>query len=610
MLPSIQESLSTELDYFFQAELSHLLQQPVCSFSSKYSRENVYGQFEPTMLFASSNPLELEPAAKVQSFDFRMAPLQLALQKFDWQVEPLKDAVTLSLTSPTTLQPPVWSLLHAAFPSRLGYLVQPPEILPFFCIENGNELLKKILSDDVLVLPFDRNLPAQFSKLSQHTFHNAILMGWGILVTGETVEQCISQYQGIIQCLAAYQPTMEIQTQSASILQDGAGTLRMRTHFSKTLGKPTIVSCRVVESETSTLPTFFPALPAQLGLLGIPSSDISDLLQDNQASKSIAGGFAFIAHDNEKIWAAAGDTLAQAEMRSQAFSQICSTLAAAQRIGPLAEISATDLNTAVNWLPKQDTADKPFSGEIAIVTGAASGIGYACAASLLERGCAVIGIDINPEILLAFHHPAFLGLVCDVSQENAVSKCIHTVAEQYGGVDILILNAGLFPGGCPIERLTLSEFDQVMNVNLNANLVLLREAYPYLKAAPRYGRVVVIGSKNTKAPGPGAAAYSASKAALTQLARVAALEWACDRIRVNVLHPDAVFDTALYTEDVLCARASHYGMSVEQYKKRNLLKTEITSHAVGELAAEMCGPLFEVITGAQIQIDGGNDRTI
>ena len=108
----------------------------------------------------------------------------------------------------------------------------------------------------------------------------------------------------------------------------------------------------------------------------------------------------------------------------------------------------------------------------------------------------------------------------------------------------------------------------------------------------------------------GAAAYSASKAALLQLTRVAALEWAGDGIRLNTLHPDAVFDTGIWTEDVLQARAAHYGMTVEGYKRKNLLKTEITSRDVAELAAELCGPLFAKTTGAQIPVDGGSDRVI
>jgi NAD(P)-dependent dehydrogenase (short-subunit alcohol dehydrogenase family) len=112
------------------------------------------------------------------------------------------------------------------------------------------------------------------------------------------------------------------------------------------------------------------------------------------------------------------------------------------------------------------------------------------------------------------------------------------------------------------------------------------------------------------APGPGAAAYSASKAALTQLARVAALEWGADGIRVNTLHPNAVFDTAAWTSDVLAARAAHYGISVDEYRTGNVLKVEVTSRDVAELAAEMCGPLFAKTTGAQLPVDGGNDRVI
>jgi len=120
----------------------------------------------------------------------------------------------------------------------------------------------------------------------------------------------------------------------------------------------------------------------------------------------------------------------------------------------------------------------------------------------------------------------------------------------------------------------------------------------------------VIGSKNVPAPGPGQAAYSAAKAALTQLARVAALELARDGIRVNVLHPNAVFDTGTFTPEVLAARATAYGLSVEEYKRNNLLGVEIVAHDVALAVAALVGQSFRRTTGAQIPIDGGNDRVI
>jgi NAD(P)-dependent dehydrogenase (short-subunit alcohol dehydrogenase family) len=122
--------------------------------------------------------------------------------------------------------------------------------------------------------------------------------------------------------------------------------------------------------------------------------------------------------------------------------------------------------------------------------------------------------------------------------------------------------------------------------------------------------VVIVASKNVPAPGPGAAAYSASKAALTQLARVAALEWGEDRIRVNVLHPNAVFDTGIWTDEVINARAAQYGLTAQEYRTNNVLRTEITSADVAELACAMCGAAFAKTTGAQVPVDGGNERVI
>lgn len=152
----------------------------------------------------------------------------------------------------------------------------------------------------------------------------------------------------------------------------------------------------------------------------------------------------------------------------------------------------------------------------------------------------------------------------------------------------------------------------MMAVNVDAGAALLAAAHPLLAVAPapHHGRVVVIGSKNVPAPGPGAGAYSASKAALTQLARVAALEWGADGIRVNVIHPNAVFDTALWSDEILAERAAHYGMTVEEYRTNNVLGAEVTSADVGRLCVAMCGPAFARTTGAQVPVDGGNDRVI
>lgn len=255
-------------------------------------------------------------------------------------------------------------------------------------------------------------------------------------------------------------------------------------------------------------------------------------------------------------------------------------------------------------------APPPLAGEVALVTGAAAGIGRACAEELLGGGAAVVGVDVASTIEKAFDGPGWAGLQVDVTDREALARALEVTAERFGGLDVLVVNAGVFPPSAPIGELDLDVWDRTMAINVDANAALLHHAHPLLRTSPGGGRVVVIGSRNVHAPGPGAAAYSASKAALTQLARVAALEWAADGIRVNVIHPDGVFDTGVWTLEVLETRAAHYGLSVEEYRSKNLLGVEVTSADVAKACVALCGPPFAKTTGAQIPLDGGNSRVI
>ena len=287
----------------------------------------------------------------------------------------------------------------------------------------------------------------------------------------------------------------------------------------------------------------------------------------------------------------------------------------AENLGGFRALPAKDIFDVEYWDLEQAKLRKAgtppaFTGEVVVVTGAASGIGKACVESFLKRGAAVVGLDRNPAITTIWNRPDVLGIVCDLTDAKAIDGALDTAVKRFGGVDMLVLNAGIFPSSQAIQDIPAESWRSAMLVNVEANLLVMQACHPLLKLAPRGGRVVVIGSKNVLAPGPGAAAYSASKAALNQLARVAALEWAKDGIRINSLHPNQVFDTGLWTEEVLASRAKAYNLTVEQYKKNNLLKTEVSSKDVAELAAEMCGPLFAKTTAAQVPVDGGNERVV
>jgi len=277
-------------------------------------------------------------------------------------------------------------------------------------------------------------------------------------------------------------------------------------------------------------------------------------------------------------------------------------------------LSRKDLFEMEYWVLEQEKLKKggsarPMQGRIALVTGAASGIGKACAERLLGEGAVVAALDINPSITTVFKKSEILAIECDVTDERQLLAAIQKTVSHFGGLDMIVANAGIFPKSMNIADMDQATWHKTLDVNVTSHQRLLTLAAPYL-ALGINPSVVIIGSKNVGAPGPGAAAYSVSKAALTQLARVAAMELGEKGIRVNVLHPNAVFDTGIWSEQVLETRARHYGITVDEYKRNNILKVEVTSQDVADLAVMVLGPVFAKTTGAQIPIDGGNDRII
>lgn len=277
---------------------------------------------------------------------------------------------------------------------------------------------------------------------------------------------------------------------------------------------------------------------------------------------------------------------------------------------PSSEGHIHDLEYWALQAQKLSATSTPLAGRAAIVTGAASGIGRACAERLIQAGCAVAGWDISPGVTSTFETPAWLGQVVDVTDPEAVASAIEDVVTHFGGIDILVPSAGIFPTSKPLGEMPFEEWRRTMSVNLDSVVHLYSCAAPYLKLSYGGARVAVVASKNVLAPGSGAAAYSSSKAGITQLSRVAALEWASSGVRVNLVHPDAVFDTGLWTEELLAQRAAHYGLSIDDYKRRNLLKAEVTSRDVAEMVFAMVSDTFRCTTGAQVAVDGGSDRTL
>jgi NAD(P)-dependent dehydrogenase (short-subunit alcohol dehydrogenase family)/rhamnose utilization protein RhaD (predicted bifunctional aldolase and dehydrogenase) len=556
----------------------------------------------------------------------------------------LENELARSRVDASTPLPSEDALWQAVLPAGCILTVRSEALLTVALLDDAARHLHQVFGDEVVVIGDNQDrLVKAFRELVTRRKGNLpvgiLLPDHNLAVVGTTVR---AAYENLLR-LVSLARTYLVQTGAWELDLPEIAPIdtnyrfdiaNLRKNLSESAGCPLILSV-----DSSPLARNFTQRPG-LEIPFPPSADQQSALKDtpmvgrnlddylSMAGFSKGNAAPRLILDDKSGLLTAGRTAEEAKTALELYRQGISAILKAEKF--LRRPLAAPVRTLANLVPAKlfqsfsnastglDFPTLPglpgkvtsFTGEVALVTGGASGIGKACVESLLKRGAAVVTMDINPSVTTLFEREDFLGLVCDLTDEAAIIRCFETMTRRFGGLDMLVLNAGIFPAGIRIEALETTAWQKVMRINLDSNLVIMREAQPLLKTAPRYGRVLVNASKNVLAPGAGAAAYSASKAAVTQLARVAALEWGKDKIRVNLVHPDAIFDTGIWTEEVLKARAAHYGMTVQQYKTRNVLGVELNSHYVGELVAEMLGPLFEKITGAQIPVDGGSDRVI
>lgn len=261
---------------------------------------------------------------------------------------------------------------------------------------------------------------------------------------------------------------------------------------------------------------------------------------------------------------------------------------------------------------------QPMRGQVALVTGAAGAIGTGICRGLLEAGCLVAATDLPGEslnTLVATLRVEFggsiIGLPLDVTDPGSVAEAFAGVAQTWGGVDLVIPNAGVAHVAQLID-LSLEKYRKLEQVNVEGTLLLLAEAARHFKRQATGGDVVLISTKNVFSPGAGFGGYSSTKAAAHQLARIASLELAADDVRVNMVAPDAVFScgacrSGLWAEvgpDRMKARGLDEAGLEAYYQGRNLLKAQVTADHVAR-AVLFFATRQTPTTGATIPVDGG-----
>ncbi len=316
---------------------------------------------------------------------------------------------------------------------------------------------------------------------------------------------------------------------------------------------------------------------------------------------------------------AAGETRRAARIAADIAEHTIRTKIRAATIGRYEGISERDLFDMEYWSLEQAKLGKrtpaPLEGQVALVTGGAGAIGEGIARRVLAAGGAVVLVDLDGERLEAV--AARLGsadcelVEADVTSETEMRRAFREAAAAFGGVDVVVANAGVAAAGA-LEELDADTFERATSVNLRGAFLTLREGLRSLRRQGTGGNIVVVSTKNVFAPGARFGAYSASKAGAHQLGKIAAIEAAEHGIRVNMLNADAVFGThenpsGLWAE-VGPARAAAHGVEPsalpEFYRSRNLLRARVTADHVGN-AVVFLATQQTPTTGAAIPIDGG-----
>ena len=261
---------------------------------------------------------------------------------------------------------------------------------------------------------------------------------------------------------------------------------------------------------------------------------------------------------------------------------------------------------------------KSLAGRIALVTGGAGGIGSATAERYLSEGACVMLADIDGDALsdvaetlkARYSVDVVRSVKMDVTDEIAVAAAFADAAVEFGGLDILVSNAGI-ASSAPVEETSLALWNRNMEILSTGYFLVSREAFKVLRIQNIGGSVVFIGSKNGLAASPNASAYCTAKASELHLARCLALEGAEAGIRVNVVNPDAVLrGSRIWQGEWLDQRASTYGTDKdgleEMYRQRSLLKRPVLPEDIAEAAYFFASDKSSKSTGNIINVDAGN----
>jgi rhamnose utilization protein RhaD (predicted bifunctional aldolase and dehydrogenase)/NAD(P)-dependent dehydrogenase (short-subunit alcohol dehydrogenase family) len=612
--------------------------------SVKSTATNLFGETEDILLVKGSG----WDLATIEAEGFAPVKMDMLLKMAELKKLSDTDMVKyqrMAMINPSAPNPSVEAILHAIIPFKFVDHTHTDAVVTITNTKDGEKRIKELYGKKVLIIPYimpgfvlAKLIYDMTRDVNWDELEGMVLMNHGLFTFNDDAKKSYEKTIELVDKAERYLKdqgaNLKVKKQSSKI--DIVELAKIRKEVSQLKGNATISilndSNEAIEFSKQNIQKISqqgPLTPDHVirtkrvpAILGTDfTKDLKSYVKEykkyfekNKTDETLlnpAPNFAILDGNGTLSF---GANAKEANIIKDINDHTFEAIMKAEKLGGYKALSAANIFEVEYWSLEQaklkKAGSKPeFSGKVAIVTGAASGIGLAIAKMLNAKGAAVVALDINPEIKNSFNSQSTLGIKCDLTSSKDIKNAVEKTIKAFGGIDIVVSNAGIFTPSETLDVLSDDNWEKSMNINLTSHQKLIKETAPFLKLGIDPA-IVMVASKNFPAPGKGAAAYSVAKAGQTQLARVAALELGSSGVRVNTLHPHAVFDTAIWTDEVLAARAKNYGMSLEEYKTNNVLKTEICSDDVAQLVCAMAGKPFAKTTGAQVAIDGGSDRII
>lgn len=625
------------------------------------------------VMWVKGSGSDLATMKKQHFTGLRLEDIRPLIEREQMTDEEMVEYLSHCMINPKHPRPSIETLLHAFLPFKHVDHTHPDAIISICCADNGKQIAKEIYGDRFVWVPYIRpgfTLSKMIAEgVKQNPNAELVLMEkHGLVTWGETAQECYEKTISIINEAEQYireridetsvfggqkykaLPAEERKKILAQVMPIIRGAVSDQKRMILSYDDSDDVLQFVNSYEAPVLSQIGAACPDHLvHTKRVPLYVDWDPQTNNvhQLMKKVKEGierfkeeykayFERNRKEGDEMFEPAprvilipgigmvntGKSLAMANVSGALYHRAIAVMKGATSLGNFVSLDEKESYNVEYWpleLYKLTLAppEAEFSRKVAFVTGGAGGIGSETCRRLASEGAHVVVADLNiegaekvaAEINEVYGEGRAIAIRMNVTREEEVKAAFDQTALAYGGVDIVVNNAGLATSN-PLEETTLQEWNLNMDVLATGYFLVAREAFKQMKKQGIGGSMVFVGSKNSVYAGKNASAYSAAKALEVHLARCIAVEGGQYGIRVNSVLPDAVLQgSAIWNSAWREERAKAYGIEPDQleeyYRKRTTLLVNVYPSDIAEAIAFFASSKSEKTTGCMLTVDGG-----